>query len=234
MARNFLLSRLFSKKLSRPEIPQYLSSTYWWAYIHPNAVWVFERQWLVNSILWGNFCALRDAAIEELSFPSCSLQVACVYGDFSEKLAKSMTKDSELHIIDVAEIQLENVKKKVKGLSNVFIHHQDSVALDFDDDNFDNVVLFFLLHEQPEMVRLRTVQEALRVLKPGGKCVFVDYHQPAANNPFRYLMRPVLKYLEPFALDMWTKEIESMLPEVTKLTKQTYFGGLYQKVVVTK
>ena len=48
-------------------IPLYLSDTYWWAYIHPQAVNVFERQWLVNLILWGNFARLRDAALSELA-----------------------------------------------------------------------------------------------------------------------------------------------------------------------
>jgi hypothetical protein len=47
-------------------IPHYLTETYWWAYVHPGAVRVFERQWLVNLILWGNFSLLRDAALEEL------------------------------------------------------------------------------------------------------------------------------------------------------------------------
>src|SRR4051812_39825350 len=36
-------------------VPAYLQETYWWAYVHPNAVRLFERQWLVNLILWGNF-----------------------------------------------------------------------------------------------------------------------------------------------------------------------------------
>jgi len=36
-------------------VPAYLNETYWWAYVHPNAVRLFERQWLVNLILWGNF-----------------------------------------------------------------------------------------------------------------------------------------------------------------------------------
>src|SRR6516165_10672861 len=33
-------------------VPDYLGAHYWWAYIHPKAVKLFERQWLVNLILW--------------------------------------------------------------------------------------------------------------------------------------------------------------------------------------
>ena len=59
-------------------VPEYLNETYWWAYVHPKAVDFFERQWLVNLILWGNFAKLRDAALRELGeeLPGRSLQVA--------------------------------------------------------------------------------------------------------------------------------------------------------------
>jgi hypothetical protein len=33
---------------SSQTIPEYLRRYYWWAYIHPNAVRFFERQWLVT------------------------------------------------------------------------------------------------------------------------------------------------------------------------------------------
>ncbi len=220
-------------------VPKYLEETYWWAYVHPNAVQVFERQWLVNLILWGNFARLRDSALAEFGdqLDGQTLQVACVYGDFSQKIASKLTPEGELHIVDIAPVQLENVSKKTKNYENVILHHQDSTSMRFEDESFDNVVVFFLLHEQPEAVRAKTVKEAMRVVKPGGKVVFVDYHRPHKLNPFRYIMIPILKMLEPFALDVWKKEIIEWVPfnmRPTKITKETSFGGLYQKVVMTK
>ena len=50
------------------EVPLYLSETYWWAYVHPRAIHVFERQWLVNAILWGQFGRLRDLALDAAVF----------------------------------------------------------------------------------------------------------------------------------------------------------------------
>ena len=32
-------------------IPLYLRQLYWWAYVHPKAVQIFEREWLVDLIL---------------------------------------------------------------------------------------------------------------------------------------------------------------------------------------
>ena len=220
-------------------IPDYLQETYWWAYLHPSAVALFERQWLVNLILWGNFSRLRDAALNEVgtTFEGQTLQVACVYGDFSRQAASRLSSESRLDIVDVAPVQLENVKKKVESFASVFLHHEDSADLSFDDDSFDNVILFFLLHEQPEQVRRKTVREALRVVRPGGKVVFVDYHKPKHINPFRYIMIPILHFLEPFALDLWRREITDWIPDKDQLRsvhKETFFGSLYQKVVIIK
>ena len=69
--------------------PQYLSDTYSWAYVTPEAVHRFERQWLVNLILWGNFPRLRDMALDAFGkqLTGRSLQVACVYGDLTARMA---------------------------------------------------------------------------------------------------------------------------------------------------
>jgi len=74
-------------------IPNYLEQTYWWAYVHPNAVYVFERQWLVNLILWGNFARLRDEALDALGqqLDGRTLQIACVYGNLSARLRELRT-----------------------------------------------------------------------------------------------------------------------------------------------
>jgi len=220
-------------------VPEYLQKTYWWAYVHPNAVRVFERQWLVNLILWGNFARLRDAALDELGtvINGKILQVACVYGNFTEHVVKRLGPQGHLDVIDVAPVQITNLHAKLKDARQVTVQRQDSTDLQFADASRDAVVVFFLLHEQPADVRQRTIAEALRVTKPGGKVIFVDYHRPVAVNPFRYIMVPILTTLEPFAMDIWRNEITDWLPAglaVAKVEKQTYFGGLYQKVVITR
>lgn len=220
-------------------IPEYLHNTYWWAYLHPRAVHIFERQWLVNLILWGNFARLRDAALQEMGdvINGRVLQVACVYGDFTEHLVRRLGPEGSLDVIDVAPIQIKNLQTKLSKPQHVNALLQDSSDLHFEDASHDAVVVFFLLHEQPADVRRKTIAEALRVTKPGGKLVFVDYHKPVGASPFRYLMVPVLTTLEPFAMDLWNGEIVDWLPsdmKISRIDKQTYFGGLYQKVVITR
>ncbi len=220
------------------QIPAYLEKIYWWAYVHPQAVRLFERQWLVNVILWGNFAKLRDAALDALgqSLPGRTLQVACVYGDFSTRLAARVAPGGTLDVIDVLPIQLTNLREKLPPGAPVTPMLRDSADLGFPAGSYDNTVLFFLLHEQPEAVRRKTLSEAVRVTRPGGKIVIVDYHLPQRSHPLRYLFRHVLRWLEPFALDLWNHDLETWLPPTvaaSQIRKELMFGGLYQKVVIT-
>ena len=218
-------------------IPAYLEETYWWAYVHPKAVQFFERQWLVNLILWGNFAKLRDAALETLGhkLSGKSLQVACVYGDFTPRLAARVDPlEGSLDVVDVLPIQLANLRRKLAPSSPVNLIQRDASDLGFADASYDRVILFFLLHEMPENVRIRTLSEAMRVAKPGAEIVIVDYHRPAAWHPLRALMRWILRTFEPFALDLWAREVAHWLPEGASIRKETYCGGLYQKLVVTR
>lgn len=218
-------------------IPAYLHETYWWAYVHPKAVRLFERQWLVNLILWGNFAKLRDAALDELgeSLPGRTLQVACVYGDFTLRLAQRLAEDGSLDVVDVLPIQLANLRGKLAASAPVNLINRDASDLGFADGAYDRVMLFFLLHEMPLEVRQRTLAEAMRVLKPGGQLVIVDYHRPSSWHPLRAIMKWILRNFEPFAMDLWRHEVAEWLPSHGggSLRKETFYGGLYQKLVIT-
>jgi ubiquinone/menaquinone biosynthesis C-methylase UbiE len=217
-------------------VPGYLQQTYWWAYVHPNAVRFFERQWLVNLILWGNFARLRDAALDALGqrLEGRTLQVACVYGDLTNRLRDRLTPGGSLDVVDVLRVQLDNLARKLPGDPRVGLIQGDSSALDLPSGSYDRALLFFLLHEQPEDVRRRTLSEAWRVVKPGGRLVIVDYHRPLAANPLYWPMVAILKTLEPYAMDLWRHEIGEWLPETAEPRKRTTFGGLYQVVTVAK
>jgi len=217
-------------------VPAYLNETYWWAYVHPNAVRLFERQWLVNLILWGNFARLRDAALRELGdeLPGRTLQVACVYGDFTPRLADRVAKGGgTLDVVDVLSVQLANLRRKLDERAPVSLVQRDAADLGFADASYQRVVLFFLLHEVPEDVRRRTLAEALRVLEPGGRLVIVDYHRPVAWHPLRAVMTFILRNFEPFALDLWRHEVRAWLPASAAVArKRTFWGALYQLLVV--
>ncbi len=219
-----------------PPIPSYLHQHYWWAYVHPSAPKVFERPWLVDLILWGNYRRLIDAAMAALGqkLPGRSLQIACVYGELTRLLSQRIAQSGgTLDVLDILPVQLANLRAKLPADAPVSLLQQDSSAMDIPDATYDRVLLFFLLHEQPADVRRATLAEAQRVVKPGGQIVIVDFSRPKAWHPLRYLWLPVLTVLEPFAPDLWRNDERICLPpaEGTRSVKRrTYFGGMYQLI----
>lgn len=220
-------------------IPAYLEQAYGWAYVHPRAVHFFEREWLVNLILFGNYNRLRDQALELLGSPvtGSTLQVACVYGNLTSRLMQGMTPDARLTVIDILPIQLENLARKIPQDARVSLEQCNASSLAFADGIHDQTLFFFLLHEQPEEVRRATLREALRVTRPGGRIVIVDYHRPHALHPLRPLMKLIFDRLEPFAMGLWEHPIEDYLPadlQLRSLQRVTLFGGLYQLLVLER
>ena len=229
-----------SHQAALDSVSDYLKRHYWWAYVHPNAVRVFERDWLVNLILWGNYPRLRNAALAELgeSLPGTTLQVACVYGDLTCRLSeRAQAGGGTVDVVDILPVQLNNLRAKLPPEAPARLLNMDSTRLDVADASYDRALVFFLLHEQPAHYRERTLSEVCRVVKPGGKIVIVDYARPRWWHPLRYLWLPVLERLEPFASALWRDEIANWLPMlsgVRKLRKEVMFGGMYQKVVMTR
>jgi ubiquinone/menaquinone biosynthesis C-methylase UbiE len=220
-------------------IPDYLQNLYWWAYVHPRAVRFFDRIWLVNLILFGNYGRLRDAALDGLGahLHGKTLQLACVYGNISARIRDRLAQDARLDVVDIVPAQLNNLRKKLPADPRVSLVQGNTVSLNCADASYDQVLLFFLLHEQPASVRRATLAQAVRVVKPGGKIVIVDYHRPVKYHLLTPLMRLVFRKLEPYAFDLWDKDVVDWLPEGTRPaseTRETFFGGLYQKLVWTR
>jgi ubiquinone/menaquinone biosynthesis C-methylase UbiE len=231
---------------NHPPIPDYLQNYYWWAYISPTMIRTLDHQFLVDIVLWGNFSKLRDVAVDALQsedrlISGKTLQMSCVYANLTEAVVDRLGPEASLDVIDVVPAQLENLCRKLQHCTSSKL---DQVALscynandlsDFQDESFDQVLLFFLLHETPDDVRQQVLAEACRVLKPnGGKLVLIDYHKPSSIL-WQGIMSTMYRIYEPFAKDLWMRDLSSWMPESIKsIQKGTYFGGLYQRVVATK
>lgn len=213
------------------ELPDYLRETYTWAYLDHRTVPWLDRPVVVSAILWGNASRLMDSAVQEFSPGQRVLQAAAVYGDFSPRLARQLGDEGQLTVLDVAPIQIANTRRKLTPWPRA--HAQVADLTEPVGATFDAACCFFLLHEVPPHARRCIVANLLAAVEPGGKIVFVDYHQPRWWHPMGPIMALVFRYLEPFANSLLAESIETLVPECADFEwhKETRFGGLYQKVV---
>lgn len=216
-----------------PAIPQYLRDTYTWAYLNPRNVKLLDRELVVATILWWQHRKLERMALAEIDPGSRVLQTACVYGDFSPVLARHIGKDGTLEVVDVAKVQVDSCAAKLRDYPFASVRQLD--VLDLGDGEYDAVCCYFLMHEVPDDYKRGLVDVVLNNIGPDGKAVFVDYHKPHWANPLKPVMSLVFDTLEPFAKGLWRQDIRdfSSKPEKFLWRKESFFGGLYQKVVAT-
>jgi ubiquinone/menaquinone biosynthesis C-methylase UbiE len=80
----------------------------------------------------------------------------------------------EVHLVDVVESHIETAKKVVQYFSLASITVGDARGTKFPDESFDVVLLFGpLYHLVEKRDRIKALEEAKRVLKPGGRLMAV-------------------------------------------------------------
>ncbi len=217
-----------------PGIPGYLQQTYRWAYLDPRNAKYLDRELVVKTILWWQHRRLEQAAFAEIEPGQHVLQSACVYGNFSPMLAEHIGPEGRLEIVDVAEVQVNNCRRKLTSYEHTVVRHED--ILNLCDESFDVVCCYFLMHEMPDHIKQGAATALLDCVRPGGKIVFVDYHKPHWAHPLRIWTSLVFATFEPYARGLWRKEIAEFAGHDSRFSwrKETYFGGLYQKVVATR
>ena len=215
-------------------IPDYLRDTYYWAYLDPSHVKSLDHEWVVRTILWQQHRKLANAAMSEIEPGQHVLQTACVYGDFSPMLAEHIGPEGKFEVMDVAGVQVRKCRSKLAKYENAIVRNQDVLYLR--DEIFDVICCYFLMHEMPDTYKRGVAHALLKCVPPGGKVVFVDYHKPHWAHPLKPITSFIFDWLEPYAKGLWHTEIAELAGNDARFEwrKETYFGGLYQKVVATR
>lgn len=105
------------------------------------------------------------------------LEIGCGTGNLAI-LAKKLYPSSEVVAIDPDLKALERARRKAhRARIPIEFDQEFSEELTFPQASFDKVLSAFMLHHVKAEAKLRTLQEALRVLKPGGSLHLVDFEE---------------------------------------------------------
>lgn len=225
-------------------IPLYLARHYWQVYLWRPALWFFDHQPIINTILFGQYKRLLKQTLHCINNgpPGHLLQLTCVYGKLTPTLVETMNH-KPLYLADVAAVQLALSRRKLTEDNSQHLQavRMNAESLAWRNNSFATVLIFFLLHEMPPEARARVLHESLRILQPGGRLVVTEYGAlPERHWLYRFpLSRWLLMRLEPFLDGFWREDLTAELQDkaqrlgkpLQQVTEQHYFAGFYRVVV---
>ncbi|MCG6885999.1 MAG: methyltransferase domain-containing protein [Proteobacteria bacterium] len=96
--------------------------------------------------------------------------------------------------LDVTPAMLRYAQRRIQHHQDIRLQQGDVMALPFEDNHFDVVVMHLILAVVPEPVQ--ALREAARVLKPGGRVLVLDkFLRPDQRAPLRRLLNTVLRHV---------------------------------------
>ena len=210
----------------------------YWIYKSPFFIRLADRMFVVSSILLGQYNKLVSTVVKRLN-PSLKgkriLQISCAFGNVSEKIADSCASQGaeEFVLTDIMQSEVDNAERKLKRFGKLCTFlKQDATNLEFEDQSFDYVVVFFLPHELPLDKKYQLIEESNRVLKPGGKVIFGEFHKPRSRI-LEFFGRIYFYIFEPYATEMWdgfdiTEALEEKTDSSYSFKKDTFLFDNFQ------
>ena len=224
------------KLVSSPAvIPPYQKEFYSRIYENKFITKLLDRQWLLDCLTLGNNRRLAKACLEEIQPNQQVLQLGGTFGNQLPLLAKKLGVYGKVDIVDVSITQLRYLRNKYR-FSFPSMGFINCDALQMPEKKYDVVICYMLLHEMPTPTKSKLVNNVLSSLAPGGKAVFIDYNNAVWWHPLRWIVKMFNRLYQPFAERMWKTEIReyAVNKSLYDWHKTTYFGKMYQKLVVIK
>jgi len=163
---------------------------------------------ILGSLTFGSESKLRYKVVDFADAPTGSriLDIATGTGKQAFAFAK---KGYEVFGIDLSEEMLR-VAKKNNTYKNVKFDVADATNLPFEDNSFDVSCVSFALHDMIPTIREKALKEMVRVTKPKGTIVIVDYSLPE-NKIRRFLFYNIAKLYEPYYTEFIKYDLETQL-----------------------
>lgn len=219
------------------KLPAYSDIIYGAIYNDMSKSKLYDKGWFVKLRSLWQYDKLVSSTLREIKMNQKVLQLGATFGNQIDRVAERVGAYGFYDVIDVNANQIERCKGKYAnaGYPALNLIHQDATNLQV-DDKYDVVLCFMLLQELPIVSKKKAINAALSAVRDGGSVIFVDYHNPIFWHPLRYIVRMLNRLFNPFVEKLWDRDIETFANNRTDFTwrKNTYFGRMFQKLVVSK
>jgi ubiquinone/menaquinone biosynthesis C-methylase UbiE len=162
------------------------------------------------------------------------LDVACGTGRFLALIKRNYPR-LPVTGIDLSTPYLRHAGRELARWSWVELIEGGAEALPFADETFGLVTCVYLFHELPRAVRREAAAEMSRVLRPGGRLVFVDSFQLGDEPRFDGLLELFpLAYHEPYYADFVRDDLAALFAEAGLRTVHTERAHMSKVLVLAK
>lgn len=140
---------------------------------------LFKRWAPLYNLMEPFISQIRYHVVDIVKAPSGSLILDVATG--TGRQAAAFGKQGHTVIgIDLSPDMLRIAKKTISSSQVTFLN-ADATHIPFDNDFFDLCCISLALHDMPPEVRAKVLQEMIRVTKPKGRIVIIDYALPEAS-----------------------------------------------------
>ena len=212
-------------------------------YSNMRLIRLIDWQPIISAILLFQYSNLVSIIVRGLSRDNLKgkqvLITSCAFGNVMPRVTQAAVDAgaSKVLVADIIQNELDHAERKLAAHADKTVYTQDNaVALQQADASVQANVMFFLLHELPHHLKVDALNEAMRVLEPGGKLYLGEFHRPRAW-VLRALSWTYFKVFEPYGLALWnTHDPVLQLQAMTGVTceRHTVFFDNFQVIVATK
>lgn len=167
------------------------------------------------------------------------LITSCAFGNVIPQVVKAAVEAGAERVViaDIIKNELVHASTKLGAFPGKVDYVEDNAtAMKQQDGAVDANVIFFLLHELPHHLKIQALNEAGRLLAPGGKLYLAEFHRPELW-VLRALSWTYFKVFEPLGLALWdTHDPVDCLENMGgwSCERTTFLFGNFQIITATK
>jgi SAM-dependent methyltransferase len=237
LTRGALLMRGFAGRLTSEAAHVYP------IYSNIRLIRLIDWQPIISAILLFQYSNLVSIIVHGLKRDNLKgkqvLITSCAFGDVMPRVTQAAIDSgaSKVLVADIIQNELDHAKRKLTVYAGKTSYAQDN-AIDMKqaDSSVSANVMFFLLHELPDHLKIEALTEAMRVLEPGGKLYLGEFHKPRSW-VLCALSWTYFKVFEPYGLALWNThdpvvQLQAMPGVICE--RHTVFFDNFQVIVATK